>query len=88
MNIDKDYVTAQRIPESILLDPRDDKFPQKLAQLFAAMNSEEQGIFFNHVAAIDRLYWRMKGVFQWRAMQEHLTEEGRRIIVDMKEHTE
>lgn len=64
--------------------------PHDVAHLFASMDSEEQALFFNHVAAIASTWRRGAGfVFQLQAITDSsgLTLAGRRVMQEIGEYS-
>jgi hypothetical protein len=64
----------------------DEERSDAIATIFCSMNSEDKAKFFNRVSVISR-DWKHMSIFQWRQMEEHLTESGKLTIRDLYEHT-
>lgn len=71
----------------ILLSSNPEDQAYDLARLFCTLFADQQATFFNCVAEISSK-WPTHASIQWRAMQEHLSPEGKKVIDDMKDHTE
>lgn len=71
----------------ILLSTNPDNQACDLAHLFCKLFADQQAEFFNCVAEISSI-WPTDASIQWRSMQEHLSPEGKKVIDDMKDHTE
>jgi hypothetical protein len=84
-------ISAQSLPCGYIIpsDP-DDRcdIPKLLAEMFCSLNSEYQAVFFDRIAEIDEGDWERHGIFQWRAMQGDLTGRAKRVIDDIKNHTD
>lgn len=83
----KEYITAPITDPAYLIPLNTREQPKLLAELFCNLTSFDQAKFFDRVAEIDRDHWQRKGIFQWRHMQDDLTEQARQVIVDIYEHT-
>lgn len=81
------FVTAEEIPHGYMIPFPKHMQPKLLAELFCNLDSSQQAQFFDRIAEIDKEHWERKGVFQWRSMQDDLTDRAHQVIVDLYEHT-
>jgi len=63
--------------------------PERIAELFCAMGSDEQARFFNHIAEIAQT-WKAAGLcmqLQWITEDDGLTLAGRRVMQYIGEYS-
>lgn len=60
---------------------------KQIAKLFCGLSSDAQAAFFNEVAINSRT-WPKERIFQWRYIQCDLSADGKRVIDELKDHTD
>lgn len=77
------------LPIKLIIDNKiEDVTPERVAELFAGMDSTQQARFFNHVAEVASK-WDEDMCFQLQAItdDEGLTLAGRRVMSDIGEYS-
>ncbi len=66
-----------------------DATPEMIAEIFATMGSDEQAIFFNHVAEVASTWkWGDMSIqLQWVTEDDGLTLAGRRVMQHIGEYS-